>query len=180
MILVNDPWPYAIDDTLVDDDFRYNLTQYGLKAAQENRFGLHFFNDETFSKDIMDQYWKYHDSLLDRQQYLIDLFPQHKAFKELELQAHLAVQRGDYEYRTHCDHPKKIITIVSYIDNDSQQGTKLHESENGPVVKTVEWKTGRSMIFASLDDVTWHSYRSGGSTRTAIVAFFVDKGHAVT
>lgn len=107
MILVNDPWPYAIDDTLVDEKFRLELTQYGLNAARENRFGLHFFNDEIFPKDIMDRYQQYYNNLLNQQQYLLDLFPQHKRFNELELQAHLAVQRGDYEYRTHCDHPKK-------------------------------------------------------------------------
>ena len=181
MTLFDRPWPHAVVDDLISDDFLKILTEYSRSASADNRYGLHFFNKpETFTTDIQKQYQIYHDNLLKRKQEFLDLFPQQKNFKELDLEAHLAVQRGNYEYHPHCDHPKKIITIVTYIDNDAQQGTRLHDREHGPVVKTVDWKPGRSIIFASLNDVTWHSYGSGGSPRAAICAFFIEKGHAVT
>jgi hypothetical protein len=87
-------------------------------------------------------------------------FPKHREFSEkLYKKNQIIVCVGDTEFKIHCDSPDKILSVVTYVYPEKSVGTVIYDT-NKNYVKTVEWKQNRTLIFAPLDDITWHNYKS--------------------
>ena len=81
----------------------------------------------------------------------------------------IASTHKDTVYRMHTDSPDRLLTCVVYLKPESNTGTVMSVSENGPDIKTVEWKRNRAFIFSSIKDLnpvpkpgliqTWHRWQ---------------------
>ena len=72
---------------------------------------------------------------------------------------HLISTGPDYEHAIHDDIPKKLLSVVIYINPESNNGTFIHRDRQSPEpVGEVEWKPNRAFIFSRMDRKTWHSY----------------------
>jgi len=65
------------------------------------------------------------------------------------------------DYPIHDEAKCKILSVVTYIAPSNGKGTILYDKDKN-FVKEVEWKPNRTLIFAPIDNVTWHSYKSEG------------------
>lgn len=78
-------------------------------------------------------------------------------------------------YGAHCDDTVKCMSLVCYVDPEYSSGTSLHvpyyESDQpGDVVKKVEWKRNRCLIF-NPSNVSWHSYTCESDERFVFAMF---------
>lgn len=72
---------------------------------------------------------------------------------------HMITTGPEYEHAIHDDIPKKLLSVVVYINPEKNNGTFVHDDRYNPTpVGEVEWKPNRAFIFSRLDRKTWHSY----------------------
>ena len=162
-----------IIDDLLDPDWMRMLITFSERCVSANQFGLHHFVSGTFSQDVMLGHACYQERLRSLLPALDDFFITRRQAQSVDFLSHVAVQPSGYQYRTHCDHPDKVYSIVTYLAPEHSHGTDLHVDEHDPACTTIEWQPGRTMIFAGIDDRTWHSYHSGSHSRATLCGFFV-------
>lgn len=156
------PWPHSITDQLISADLLATLEDRAMLCIATGQFGL-LHDTQMPDVDLLD----YHDRLR-------GMFPD---YGNLEIHSHLAIHRKDYAYPTHCDHPQKLLSIVSHIWPDRGLGTQLHVTQDGPAVAEIAWQQGYSTVFESVWGQTWHSYRGDGrNPRATFNSFFVRAG----
>lgn len=72
---------------------------------------------------------------------------------------HLITTGPDYQHQIHDDIPKKLLSVVVYLNPEKNNGTFIHKDRDTPSpVGEVEWKQNRAFIFSRKDRQTWHSY----------------------
>lgn len=176
MQVINQPWPHLIIDGLIDHDWLKLLTSYSRSAESNRKFGLHHFKHRMFDQHINEGWLEYQSRVQDLLPQLNSIFVKRRRSEDLDYVSHLAIQPANYIYPPHCDHPDKIYSVVTYICPDSSIGTDLYATNEGDQHTRIEWLPGRTLIFAGLDDITWHSYHSGDRCRTTLCGFFVRSG----
>lgn len=89
----------------------------------------------------------------------------------------IASTHKDTVYRMHTDSPDRLLTCVVYLRPESNMGTIMSKSANGPDLKTVEWKRNRAFIFSSIKDVSWHRWQGDNlnSRHVLIIILRCDK-----
>lgn len=170
------PWPYIVTDDLVPQSFVDQLAQHAELLIADKKFGLHAFNSDNFGTELLNEYQQVEAYLRSRESEILNYFPQHRTYKRLDFSTHLAVQPGGYSYPIHCEHPSKIVSYVTYVSPKHSVGTAIHATATDSPLFTVDWQVGRTLIFAGLNDVTWHSYASGTEPRVTFLCFSVDSG----
>lgn len=72
---------------------------------------------------------------------------------------HLISTGPDYEHKIHDDVPRKLLSVVVYINPENNNGTFIHRGKyaKSPAGE-VEWRQNRAFIFSRLERKTWHSY----------------------
>lgn len=176
MRLTLSPWPYIVTDGLIPRLFVDHLADHAKSLIAGNKFGLHSFNSNTFGVELFNEYCQVESNLRKQELEILNYFPQHRSYKQLDFSTHLAVQPAGYSYPTHCEHPSKIVSYVTYVSPEHSAGTAVHATAIDPPLFTVDWQVGRTLIFAGLNDVTWHSYASGAEPRVTFLCFSVDLG----
>lgn len=176
MVIHDFPWPHVVRDDLIDSILQNQLAEFADRARQNEKFGLYHFDQDHWGEDVQGLYRSYLAHLQSQLPDMLGWFPRYRSHDRLELTSHVAVQPAGYIYRPHCDHPDKIISIISYIAPEHSLGTCLHEAESAPASVTIDWLPGRTLVFAGGDDVTWHSYASGPSYRATLCSFFIRPG----
>ncbi|SEG17898.1 hypothetical protein [Marinobacterium lutimaris] len=72
---------------------------------------------------------------------------------------HLISTGPDYEHAIHDDIPKKLLSVVIYINPEQNNGTFIHDGRyTKEPVGEIEWKQNRAFVFSRLDRKTLHSY----------------------
>lgn len=72
---------------------------------------------------------------------------------------HLISTGPNYEHAIHDDIPKKLLSVVVYINPEENNGTFIHSGRyTKDPVGEIEWKPNRAFVFSRLDRKTWHSY----------------------
>lgn len=74
-----------------------------------------------------------------------------------EVMTEVNVCLDDLSYPIHDEAKPKILSAVTYLMPDVSRGTLIFDKDKN-FVKEVEWKPNRTLIFAPIDNVTWHSY----------------------
>ncbi len=106
-----------------------------------------------------------------------DNFPTHRKYDNARWDFNINIAPPHYDYPIHDEAPRKILSIIHYVYGDeSTEGTVLYD-ENKQYVTTIEWKPNRALVFAALDGITWHSYRSGNSPRITANTFLTRTGN---
>lgn len=78
-----------------------------------------------------------------------------------------------YKYKPHIDHPNKMVSMVVYLDPVDENGTDLQETQNGPIVKKVEWKQNSALAF-KYNENHWHTYKTKTRERRTLM-FYMGK-----
>ena len=161
------PWNHIVTDSLIHPVFAKKIADFSQKRISDNKFGYAFWDDNDLDFQL------YRENLKSKLAEFLELLPcrQHN---ELHLIDHLTINPQGYIYPNHCEHPSKIISIVTYIYPNESIGTKLYTSEHGECIKEIKWSPGTSLIFAGENNVTWHSYCSKETEpRVTLCSFFV-------
>lgn len=176
MQIIPAPWPHIVTDDLVSTSFVDHLAEHAKSLIAKKRFGLHEFNINNFSKELLDEYYQIENHIRSQELEILNYFPRSRSYTKLDFSSHLAVQPAGYSYPTHYEHPSKIVSYVTYISPEHSVGTAIHATETDPPLFTVNWQPGRTLIFAGLNNITWHSYASGPEPRVTFLCFSVESG----
>jgi hypothetical protein len=100
-------------------------------------------------------------------------FPQYRDYKKLELATEVNICLDDLSYPIHDEAKSKVLSAVTYLFPEVSRGTLLYDTDKNFVAE-VEWKANRTLIFAPIDNVTWHAYKSiPGSYRITVNMFLI-------
>ena len=82
-----------------------------------------------------------------------------------------------YSFPIHSESALKVFSFVAYIAPNEDTGTQLYISRySKKPTATISWKINSAMLFAGIDQVTWHSYSTLGNTnRITLNIFFTPK-----
>ena len=166
MIVQPSPWPHIVTDSLISNEFINTICEASEHRIKNNKFGYMFLDESSR------MYQDYYVTLEATRSNLLKLFDC-KLDQNLQLVTHVTINPPGYVYPVHVDHPDKVISLITYIFPTTSVGTLLHETTTGPCVKLIEWKAGNTLIFASKNNVTWHSYHSAEDVRVTLCSIFV-------
>jgi hypothetical protein len=168
--LQTNPWPHLeLDDyfhaTLYNacklELTRYvsanisNLTHHTIIRSQEPDFKSRFPATAAFAESAN----------IDER--LLKLFPNHRKYSSLYSFYDISICLGNFSYKLHDEAPWKVLSAVTYIAPSSSKGTLLYDCDK-TYVKTTDWRENRTVIFAPIDGITWHSFESTGSYRITV------------
>lgn len=172
MQINNFPWPWVSIDDHVDPIFLAKLQT----LPQIFKHYKHYFLHDPEVAVCRDEFSQHLQNIYQSRDFWFNTFPNRRHFKEYDICGHISWQTADHAYPVHDEHPDKVLSFISYIWPESNLGTALHALENSPPVITVDWRPGRTLVFAGQNQKTWHSYKSQGSPRLTVCAFIVKKG----
>lgn len=98
---------------------------------------------------------------------LLKHFSNHRQYSALYNFYDISICLGDFSYKIHDEAPWKVLSAVTYIAPKQSTGTLLYDSAK-EYVTTAAWAENKTLIFAPIDNVTWHSFESTGSYRITI------------
>jgi len=173
-----DPWPHLVIDDYYEADVFDTIKKHSKKFLSKNvdvktrKQAFPFVNDPELEKAIESR-------PIDASYF--DLFTNHREHEEtLELYWEVNFLLGPYSYPIHDESRRKILSNVVYVDPEENEGTRLYDA-NKNLVKTVEWKPNRALIFAAIDGVTWHDYTCPiGKARITINQFLQNENQLRT
>ena len=167
--MILEPWPHIVIDDFLKPIDLLNLQmqcamweaddiQPKLKAggAPKGHYRFKFKTDPLKDYDIP-QYF--------------DQFKQQRPYRELGKLIQLIKTCEDCKYPIHDDAPHKIFALMIYLAPQENIGTELYAGSD--LVKLIEWKPNRAVIFCPLTDVTYHAYGSS-SDRFTLMFNYVD------
>lgn len=103
---------------------------------------------------------KYEPKLKEIYKQLHGNFPKHK-FVNIELM----ICDKEFKHPIHDENPSKILSAVTYISKDNNDGTTIYNSKNDDYcdpIKKIDWKQNRCFIFSGKRNKTWHAFSSNG------------------
>lgn len=165
------PWNHWIRDDIISPIDLLTLTDFCQLRAQENHWGL--VQIETAPAAIADIMSRYQQCITDISAEIHARIPAPRHQTNLRATTHIAVQPAGYDYPPHYEHPAKVWSFITYIWPEQSQGTQLMKDESRRDQREVEWRPGRTLIFAGETDRTWHSYASGANPRATLCGFMI-------
>ena len=174
------PWPYQIlNDTLSNEVFAK------LKSQCKEKFNfatkdLHHIFPKDYNKYGLDFYDETVDlctSLLKNIKKLCDMYPKHRTYPTLGVNAHISVTPPlPYKFHIHQEGLEKIWSSVTYITPDANVGTKMYTAQTEDAfVKEAQWIPNSTFIFCGQEKETWHSYESNQNTNRITLNLFIQK-----
>lgn len=169
-ILQTNPWPHLEIQNYFDSSLysackaellRYvttnirNLSHHTIIRSQEKDFNIRFPATRAFAESANI------DSAL------LKHFSNHRNYTSLYNFYDISICLGDFSYRIHDEAPWKVLSAVTYIAPKESTGTLLYNN-NKEYVTTAKWAENKTLIFAPIDNVTWHSFESRGTYRITV------------
>jgi hypothetical protein len=171
--MILEPWPHLIANDYVNATFAKSLIEFSENKIKHNEFNQYTFNKYEFPQELQNQYKIYEDTVLTKCDLLLNLFPQVRRFNantNLKLRTSLCIFDKGYIHPIHNERVDKIISIVTYLDPKQGIGTHLYNIDKS-YSKTIDWNPGTTLVFAGIDNLTWHSYESGQNYRVTLNSF---------
>lgn len=170
-----DPWPHQTIDDFYDDtlfrEMKKELIEFSKGKIQSNYTKFDYIL-ENFSEVLPHTVKCIKSNIISEEN--LKGFPHHRAYKNLKLKTQVIVCLNDVEYRIHDETRDKILSVVTYITPEKSIGTLIYD-KNKQFVKEVEWKPNRTLIFAGIENTTWHNYKSEkGNYRITLNSFLID------
>lgn len=101
-------------------------------------------------------------------------FPSHRDYTTISNYSEINICLGTFNYPIHDEAAHKILSAVTYLFPASNKGTIIHD-KNKNRISEIEWKTNRTLIFAPIDNVTWHSYESSDAPLRITINTFLTR-----
>ena len=168
-----DPWPHMVIDNFYEDeiweyvmDRKALINKFRSQARKEdNGVSLSKIEDETLLA-----YFKRKLPI----SFLKSVFHNHRHFDSLSPTNTLKISNVPKFFGIHDEHPEKVFSCTTYIAPSHNVGTVLYNSKK-EVEKIVTWKPNRAIVFAPIDNVTWHNFGSWEELDRYTVDFFWTK-----
>ena len=159
----NEPWPHLIIDNYYPIDLYKDMIKELKDFINSERGKGHIVSKKTLFRNIHMQ--SEYDlpatmkCLNSRSLSEIELgmFSNVRYHSSHETYTEVNVCLDDMSYPIHDEAKQKILTAVTYLMPDVSRGTLIFDKDKN-FVKEIEWKPNRTLIFAPIDGVTWHSY----------------------
>lgn len=154
--MITEPWPHLIIDDflkprdLISLQLRCGLFNHEITNHIERTGILKGHYRFKFETDILKEY--------DVPGYF-NQFEQKRPYTELGKLIQLVKTCEETTYPIHDDAPHKIFALLIYIAPHENVGTQIYDADK-KLVKQIEWKPNRCVMFCPLSDVTWHGYGS--------------------
>ena len=164
------PWPHLVIDNFYDDETwayvcdKESLFKEYKDQAELKTHGISFSHIEDY---ILKSYFSKHLPI----DYLLEKFPNHRDFYQLEPDASLKVSRLPKLFSIHDEVSHKVFSVITFIEPEHSIGTILFDQEKN-LNKIITWKPNRAVVFAPIDNVTWHSFGNWEETDRYTVDFF--------
>lgn len=165
------PWNHWIRDDIISPVDLTTLTDFCRQRAQEDRWGL--VQIDAAPADIADIMSRYQQRITDIAREMHARIPAPRHQSDIRATSHVAVQPAGYDYPPHYEHPAKAWSFITYIWPEHSQGTLLMKDESRHDQREIEWRPGRTLIFAGETDRTWHAYASGTDARATLCGFMI-------
>lgn len=174
----SDPWPHIVIDDFINEQFFEEIKNEVIEFVKSKNIKKSITVFDNLNLDEYPELKKtvsYLNSELFpiNEDFLKNHFPKHRSYSNpIGTRHQIIVCVGKYsEYRVHCDAEEKLLSVVTYIHPSKSLGTLIYD-RNKNLVKTVDWKPNRTLIFAPITDLTWHTYKAkDGGFRVTLNTF---------
>ena len=164
------PWPHLVIDNFFDDEsWKYVKSKEVLfsrykQSAEKKNHGISFsFIDDEY----LNQYFSQKLSI----DYLCSKFPNHRDFYQLEPSLSLKVSRIPIASSIHDEVSDKVFSTIVFVEPEHNIGTILFDKDKN-LDKVITWKPNRAVIFAPIDNLTWHAFGNWERSDRYTVDFF--------
>lgn len=174
-MLIAEPWPHIVIDNYYEEIMFNNMCDEITQFVKELKARGSLKDKKTTIKYTDSDLPLTYACIKSRAISQLDLsmFPKVRDHKDLGMYTEVNICRDDMRYPIHDENPKKVLSAVTYLLPETSRGTLLYDQYKN-FVKEVEWKPNRTLIFAPIDGVTWHTYESiPGSYRITVNMFLV-------
>ena len=150
------PWPHLVIDSFFDEEsWEYVKSKDALflkykQSAHKTNHGLSFSYIED--NHLID-YFSQKLSI----EYLCSKFPNHRDFNKLEPSLSLKVSRLPKVSSIHDEVSAKVFSTIVFVEPEHNVGTILFDKDKN-LDKVITWKPNRAVIFAPIDNLTWHAF----------------------
>jgi len=174
--MIKYPWPHAVLDDFYDTSlFNKAKKEIKNKIANDERL-LNRIKDTSYQG--VEKYDSFETLPITKELFnSVDILPFLKIFnkkKYSRIENHINITLPGRSYRIHDEQREKVISLVTYLMPENNQGTRLYTPDK-QFVKEVEWKPNRCMIFAGIKNTTWHNFQTDkDKLRVTLNTFFID------
>lgn len=151
-----DPWEHLTVDNLYDASLFSDMQKELVQHVRDKKVQMPLNFIEDFSDLPMTK--KCIDSHLITEEWVAN-FSKVREYESLTPRHQVIVCLGASTFDVHYEHPKKVLSSVTYVWSNAGTGTLIYDTDK-EFVKEVEWEENRTLMFCGLDDTTWHSYYS--------------------
>lgn len=168
--LYSTPWPHlVIDNFFHNESWEYVKNKEGLfkkykQSAQKKNHGVSF----SF---IQDEYLIEYFSQKLSIEYLCSKFPVHRDFSHLDPSLSFKVSRIPRASSIHDEVSDKVFSVIVFVEPEHNIGTVLFDKDKN-FNKVVTWKPNRAVVFAPIDNTTWHAFGNWERSDRYTIDFF--------
>jgi hypothetical protein len=161
--LITNPWAHVIVDNFYDAQLYSQAIKEILTYLKVNNLTsrqiLIKTSDVNFSTIFPATIAYINSNHIDEN--TLKLFSKHREYSSISSYSEINICLGDFSYPIHDEASNKLLSAVTYLFPAKNKGTIIYD-QNKNLVSEIEWKPNRTLIFAPLDGITWHSYESIG------------------
>lgn len=164
------PWPHLVIDNFYDDEtwaYVCDKTELFSKYKDSAEVKTHGISFSHISDIVLLSYFTKKLPL----DYLEQKFTNHRSYEDIHPDVSLKVSRLPKLFGIHDEVKQKIFSVITFIEPEHSVGTILFDQHKN-LNKIVTWKPNRAVVFAPIDNVTWHSFGNWDNTDRYTVDFF--------
>ncbi len=179
--IINDPWSHQIIHNTLPQEAFNTLRQEceSLDVPKDRHIHIHPKDFEEYGISFSEQIHDISKNILDNAKTLCDMYPKHRWFQDLGVNAHISVTPPlPWKFYIHQEGLEKIWSSVTYITPEKNVGTKMYTEQNeNSFDKEAEWKPNSTFIFCGQQGKTWHSYESDQTEQRITLNLFLMKNN---
>ena len=104
-------------------------------------------------------------------EYLCSKFPVHRDFSHLDPSLSFKVSRIPRASSIHDEVSDKVFSVIVFVEPEHNIGTVLFDKDKN-FNKVVTWKPNRAVVFAPIDNTTWHAFGNWERSDRYTIDFF--------
>lgn len=197
----DNPWPHMIvDDFLEKEDIdsllkeAKNILELGEKPTVRHRLLCHWdcASNTVKSKVNLNEDINFRGAYVSEVEHLPKKYEPklkkiYKQFKEkspkhTSVLMELMICNEKFQHKIHDESPYKLLSTVTYISKDENNGTTMYTSEEDEYSnpeKKVEWLQNRCFIFSGERGRTWHAFSSNGENIRITLNLFLTENKSI-
>lgn len=179
--ILTDPWLHQIIDSFFDETDFEKIWDASKRLQEAYKDKTITANDcltlaevlDVIGDDVFDIVLKTNIEILDHITEITQQYPNHYRHNEYISfpTFHILPPNTDYQ-KIHDESNDKTISIVVYLYPTNSTGTLLYKSnDRNSLIKEIEWKPNRAMLFCGENNTTWHDFYSREYPRVTLNYF---------